>query len=170
MPDLCRLEGKQVEVLPGDLGSLFLNETQAGRVELRGRDEVYRPRLGMARTIVENGIPQRHIAVRLAYADQRADAFLRQEASQLPKTAPGLVMIQTSGTTGGFRQWAPILSSRLRPRQHTRVGAIVLFQSGMMPDEHGIEAWHPEAKWISNPYAAVQLPDWIPQNLERHYE
>jgi hypothetical protein len=40
----------------------------------------------------------------------------------------------------------------------------------MMPDEHGIEAWHPEAKWISNPYAAVQLPDWIPQNLERHYE
>ena len=48
--------------------------------------------------------PRRHIAVRLAFTDQRADEFLRTEARQLPTDAPGLIMIQTSGAAGSWRK------------------------------------------------------------------
>jgi len=166
IPDICRMDGLYVEELPQGLGTLYLNETAPGRVELRDHGEEYRPRLGRANSRVGNGVAQRHIAIRLAFTDERAEAFLDSEARQLPKDAPGLIMIQTSGATGAFKQWEPTLRRRLRPKLHTRVSGICLFQSGMVPTEKG-EAWRPESRTLVNPNAPLQLPAWVVTNLGR---
>jgi hypothetical protein len=135
-------------------------------VELRDHGEEYRPRLGRANSRVENGVAQRHIAIRLAFTDERADAFLDSEARQLPKGAPALIMIQASGATGAFKRWEPMLRRRLQPRLHTRVSGICLFQSGMVPTAVG-EAWRPETRTLVNTNAPLQLPAWVVTNLGR---
>jgi hypothetical protein len=63
--------------------------------------------------------------VRMPFADQRADDFLRKEARQLPNDAPSLIMVEMSRAPGGFRSWEPILEGRFQPTVHTRVGASV---------------------------------------------
>jgi hypothetical protein len=168
IPEFCRLVGPHVEQLPLGLGTLYLNETVPGLGVIQDHGKPYRPRLGRMRSRVENNAPERHIFVRLAYSDDRADAFLRSEARQLPRNAPGLIMIQTSGATGAFRQWAPLLTARLQPNQHTRVSAICLFQSGMAPSPTGLEEWQPEARAIVNPHAPLPIPQWIVINVDRH--
>ncbi len=168
IPEFCRLVGAQVEQLPHLLGTLYLNETAPGVLVIQDHGQSHRPRLGRMSSRLENNVPQRHIAVRLAYSDDRADAFLRSESRQLPKNAPGLIMIQTSGATGAFRQWAPLLEGRLQPTQHTRVSAIYLFQSWMDPNPTGLEEWQVEARAIVNPHAAMPIPQWIITNLGQH--
>jgi hypothetical protein len=61
----------------------------------------------------------RHVVVRIAFTDERAEEFLRAEARQLPTDAPGLVMIFPGGS--GWKTWEPVLRSRLQPGMHTRV-------------------------------------------------
>jgi hypothetical protein len=166
LPPICALVGRQVEELPNGLGTLYLNETEPGRIELRDHGDDYRPRLGQSKAHIENGVAQRQINVRLAFSDERADAVLDAEAQQLPKTAPGLVMLQTSGATGAFKLWEPMLRKRLQPKLHTRVSAICLFESGMHPQETGVE-WRPETKVLANENAALKLPQWITAQLIR---
>jgi hypothetical protein len=166
MPDFCQLEGIQAEELPNGLGGLYLNETAPGLVAPQDRGDGPRPRLGQARSYVENGVAIRHIAVRLGFSDDRADAFLRAEARQLPKDAPGLIMIQTAATVGGFRTWIPLLERRLQPTIHTRVSAISLFESSIAPTGPSI-GWRPEARTLLNAHARLQAPPWIVSNLER---
>ncbi len=166
LPAVCAMDGHQIEELPDGLGTLYLNETEPGQMHLTDHGEEYRPRLGQLKSHVENGVAQRHICVRLAFSDERAEAVLDGEAQQLPKTSPGLVMLQTSGATGAFKLWEPMLRKRLQPKLHTRVSAICLFESAMHPQETGVE-WRPETKVLTNEHAALALPEWITAQLAR---
>jgi hypothetical protein len=123
------------------------------------------PRLGFATAVSGPGEPNsRHISVRMAYADDRAEAFLRREAKQLPTDSPGLIMVQMSRARGGNRSWEPILRRRFQPDIHTRVSAVYLFRSGHEPTPVG-EAWIHEMTLIQNPYACCQLPPWLTDTL-----
>jgi hypothetical protein len=167
MPRFVGREGTAIEELPNDLGKLFLNESPPGQVVLAEREgEEDQPRLGVAQVYGELGVPLRHIAVRMAFADERADDFLRTEARQLPVDAPGLVMLQTSGAAGAWRKWEPILRRRLQPTMHTRVSAVCLFQGGQVLTERG-ETIRRETKLIVNPYAALPIPDWFSTTLSQ---
>jgi hypothetical protein len=166
VPEVCAMTGLYVEELPEGLGGIYLNETIPGIIEPRDHGEDYRPRLGSAKSWVEDGMPRRHISVRLAYSDERAEAFLTSEARQLPKTAPGLIMIQTTGAIGAFKLWEPLLVRRLQPNIHTRVSGICLFESGMLPSDAGL-TWRPETRVIDNPNAKLPLPAWVATQLER---
>jgi len=160
VPQFCLLEGDQSKDLPG-LAILSLNASAPGLVVPRDHPgEPNVPRLGYAKAIYGSDEPHRHIAVRMAYADDRAEDFLRKEAKQLPKDSPGLAMVQMSRAPGGIKSWEPILRRRFQPNLHTRVSAVCLFQSGheLTPDG---EAWIPETKLISNPHARFPLPAWI---------
>ncbi|HMJ00722.1 MAG TPA: hypothetical protein VK488_12865 [Gaiellaceae bacterium] len=165
VPEVCRLDGVHTEELPDGLGMLILNATAPGQVVLtehEGEEDV--PRLGRADVRAGPDEPHRHIAVRLAFTDARADEFLRVEARQLPNDAPGLIMIQTSRAAGSWRRWDEFLRKRLTSDKHTRVSGICLFQSGYVDTPQG-ESWRPEAKLILNPHARFQLPRWIPETL-----
>jgi hypothetical protein len=160
--DVAVLDGFHTEELPNDLGRLFLNEHPPGQVVLDDHGEPYRPQLGAARVVAstgEGGEPHRHIAVRIAYTDGRAEAFLRSEARQLSKAAPGLIMIETGDAVGALERWEPVLVGRFRLAQHTRVSAVVLFRSGFLAEDP--PRLHVEAKLIRNEFAKHQLPTWI---------
>lgn len=125
------------------------------------------PRLGCAKFVSGPAEShRRHIAVRMAYADDRAEEFLRRKAKQLPTDSPGLVMVQMSHAPSGIRSWEPILRRRFQPNFYTRVSAVCLFRSGHEWTPGG-EAWIPETKLIPNPNACYPLPGWIMDALSQ---
>ena len=85
------------------------------------------------------------------YTDGRAEAFLRTEARQLPRDAPGLTMIATGEAVGVLKRWEPVITSRLRPNQHTRVSAIALFETGILAEDP--PRLRLEAKLVANSFA-----------------
>lgn len=146
--------------LPDGVGILFLNHMPAGQIVLNDHGEEPVPRLGAARTIIGSNEPRRHVAVRIPYADARAEQFLTTEARQLPTDSPGLIMVEMAHARGGFRSWEPVLRRRFQPNMHTRVGGIILFSSGHYLTRLGLASLF-ETKFINNPHARMPLPTWI---------
>jgi len=164
--EVCGLAGSHEEELPDGLGRLFLNQNRPGEVVIDDHGEEYRPRQGLMRTRVGPNEPYRHIAVRLAFTDQRADRFLHAKARQLPNDTPGFVMIQMGRAPGGMKTWGSLIRSRLQPNRHTRVSGVCLFQSGFFPTPEG-EAWRHEAELIVNPHAPIPLPPRVAKAIRR---
>ncbi len=157
----CLLDGVRREDL-GRLGFLLLNDAAPGQVVLRDHPgEEIRPMLSQMKAVVRvvdsNVVPEKHIVVRMAYADERAEEFVRDEARQLPRDAPGLIMVQTSGAPGAFKSWAPLISRRFQPTIHTRVSAVCLFSPGMITTAGG-EMWAVDVRLLANPHARFVLP------------
>jgi hypothetical protein len=154
----------QVE-MPNRAGLLILNQQPVGQVVVHDHGEANVPRIGMARVVVGPGEPNRHVAIRMPYADQRAERFLTSEARQLPRQGPGLIMADMALAPGGFRSWEPAIKRRFQPTQHTRVGGVCMFSSGLVPTEGG-EACLFETKLIPNEHANTALPAWICTTIE----
>ncbi len=165
--EICRLDGAQAMELSSGLGTLYLNHAQPGMVILDDHGEPHVPRIGTAQAVAEAGRATRHIAVRVAFSDDRADEFLRKDAKQLPQDAPGLVMIDLSQASGGMRTWRPLLQRRLQPNLHTRVGGICLFESHLRPSPAG-ESWQVATKLLENQHAKIQPPPWLLSQLKLH--
>lgn len=157
--------GTEQTELADNLGTLYWNTGSPGNATLDDHAHPYRPGFGMMRVVHEDGVP-RHILVRWPFTDQRAVKLLRDEAGQLPKDAPGLVMIQTSGAVGAFKSWRKLIEGRFQPNMHTRVSAVCLFSSGQRGTTDG-EEMHRQTKLIHNPHGRFALPDWLSQQLER---
>jgi hypothetical protein len=159
VPAFCESETDQSKDLAG-LAILSLNTSPPGQiVPLDHPGEPNVPRLGCAKAMYGSEEPHRHISVRMAYADDRAEEFLRKEAKQLPKDWPGLIMVQMAGAPGGIVSWDPIIKRRFQPTIHTRVSAVCLFHSDHELTGDG-EAWiakssaHPLGKpTLRNSYA-----------------
>jgi hypothetical protein len=106
VPEFCLLEGDQSKDLPG-LAIFSLNASAPGLVVPQDHPgEPNIPRIGFAKGVYGQDEPHRHISVRMAYADDRAEDFLRKEAKQLPADAPGLIMVQMSRA-----QWDQVLGA-----------------------------------------------------------
>ncbi len=158
---LCQQDGANTEELSNRLGLLLTNDTPIGIVSPKQRDVGdRRPIIGMSRGIVSNGVTQRHVVVRLAFSDQRADAFLKQEAQQLATDSPGLIVLETTETRGSESDWIELFTRRLHPQQHTRVGGIMLISGGVETTAGGA-IWKQASRGIINPHAAHQLPQWV---------
>jgi hypothetical protein len=153
------------EEMPSGMGLLILNQQPAGHVVIDDHGEENVPRLGMARAIIGPGEPNRHVSVRMPYADQRAERFLTSEARQLPVDAPGLIMVEMARAPGGFHSWGPAVRRRFQPAIHTRVGGVCLFSSGLVPTDRG-EASLFQTKLIANRHAKIPLPAWIKTTVE----
>jgi hypothetical protein len=122
------------------------------------------PRLCAAKVISGGAEPRRHIEARVPYADERADRFLRDEAAQLPRDHPGLIMVDASGEPTAFASWAPILSRRFQRNIHTRVSGLCLFAPQLLPMRDGL-LWVPQVRLHVNPHAKLALPQWVQQAL-----
>ena len=162
--------GQSAVELPSDLGTLYWNYQPPGAMVLDDHGEPYRPRLSSAAVALntdQHGLvdQHRHIAVRWPFTDVRAETFIRHEARQLAKDAPGLIMIYTSGTVGAMKAWRTLIEQRLQPNFHTRVSAVCLFSSAVRETEQGGD-WNVGCKLILNPHARIPLPQWIIKQLE----
>ncbi len=160
LPRFCNQKGVRQEELPAGLGLLLLNESAPGLIVTGDHGEEIRPRIGVARAIAGPAEPHRHISVRMAFSDERAEAVLTTEARQLPKGTPGLIMVGISRVPSAFKSWEPLLRRRFQPQMHTRVSAVCLFGGGLLLTQTG-EAWLPQTKLLLNPHATLPLPAWI---------
>jgi hypothetical protein len=156
IPELCRLDLVVEDELPNDLGKLLLNLSTPGVVQADNYHRVAGDVPYKAEMAVRQGPdePHRHIAVIVAFSDERADSILRSEARQLPTDHPGLVMIALRG----FRPWSPLIERRLNSGSHTRVSAVCLFGGNQVHVDGG-GVWRPKTKLIQNPNARLALPE-----------
>jgi hypothetical protein len=153
------------EELPKDLGLLILSQQQAGQVVINDHGEAAVPRLGRSQFVVGNGEPNRHVVVRMPYADQRAERIITTEARQLATDAPGLIIIDMGRVPGGFSVWEGIIQRRFQPAMHTRVGGVCLFSSGLILTGTGM-ARRAQQKLIVNPHPKIPLPSWINEAID----
>jgi hypothetical protein len=166
LPDFCGQDGTlRGEVR--DLAILILNYSPPGQVvPYNHAEDDGGPRLGMATSIVGGGAPTRHVAVRMPYADERAESFLNSESKQLPKDAPGIIVVTMGGAPGGMKVWQTLLRRRLQPSMHTRVGAVRLVSGGVLLMDNGLSSLT-QTDLILNPYAALPVPAWIVSALRQ---
>jgi len=123
------------------------------------------PRLGAAQFIVGQDEPKRHVVARVPYSDKRADAFLHNEAAQLPKDHPGMIMVDLSGEPTAFSSWGATLARRFQPAIHTRVSGVCLFAPLLLTLDNGL-MWIPSVQLHINSNARLALPSWIVGSLK----
>ena len=58
--------------------------------------------------------------------DEAAERIVRAEAAQLPKSGPGIIVLDLSGVTGGVKEWAALIEKRLQPNLNRRINAVIL--------------------------------------------
>jgi hypothetical protein len=165
VPEMCGRGGKERKELADSLGFLSLNQSEPGVVVAHdhpGEDNV--PRIGLAKGIVGPGEPRRHLAVRMAFSDDRAKAMLDAEAAQLSKEAPGLIMVGVGQAPGAMKTWEPALRRRFQPQIHTRVSGVCLWLGGIFTTAKGAAQLF-ETSLILNPHARIPLPNWISETL-----
>ena len=162
--ELCQLEGEHRVGLPG-LARLSVGGSPPGVVVAgsghRAGDTTIR--LGMAHAIRGPNEPHRHISVTIAFADERATKFLHDEAIQLPRDAPGLVMIDAAGPIS-LRDWEAHIEGPLQPKIHTRVGGVVLFRAegGVVGGRGGLGLG---GRLVLNKHAKLPLPAALVNDL-----
>jgi hypothetical protein len=153
------------EELPDGLGLLILTQGRPGEiVACQHPGEEYRPRLSTARRVRDPVEPDRHLHVRMPFSDERAAELMEREASQLPRDAPGLIMIDVGSAPGAFRDWEPLIRRRFQPTLNTRVGGVCLFNSGLTLTPGG-GACLSQTKLLINPHARVPLPSWVIETI-----
>jgi hypothetical protein len=81
--DLCSVDQPADRVIrtemPDGIGLFILNQHATSQVVLDDHGEEKVPRLGMSQAIIGLGQPNRHVVVRMPFADQRAERFLTTE-------------------------------------------------------------------------------------------
>lgn len=163
LPEFCELQGQQQADLIDGLGFLFLNQIPIGHLlkrEIVGLADT--PMIGLAMFVGggPGGGPHHQVLVRIPFTDERAEEILRDEAKQLPKDGPGLVIIDVASASGAFESWSALIQRRLQPSIHTRISGVCLFEGGMMPTNKGYN-WLLRTKLVTNSNARFQLPGWI---------
>ena len=102
----------------------------------------------------------------MLFRSERADNFLHQKARQLPKDAPGIILIEVTSAPGAMKGWRSLIERRLHPGQHTRVGGVCLMFAGVSTSPKGPK-WGVETQLVLNKHAKLRLPDWMVESLRR---
>jgi len=167
LPEFCRLPGEQHAVLVDEMGFLFLNHVEIGRLLLHEVPESTATMIGLVTFVGggPDGGPHHQVAVRIPFSDRRAEQFLKAEARQLPKEGHGLIMIEGPTSANELKVWIPLIQRRFQPQIHTRVSGVCLFEGGMVPVANRYN-WLVQAKLITNCHAKAPLPDWIRAAVE----
>lgn len=163
MLEFCAKLNVEREELPGGYGVLVRSQFDPGTVVVTDHPgEAICPRMGAATTVLREGTPVAHISVRMPFSDQRAESFITAEAKQLPKGAPGLIMIETTQAASAFNAWEALIRRRFQPTLHTRVAGVCLFSQSFVlaEDGSGFASTSP-TKMMTNPHAAMPLPPWV---------
>ncbi len=165
---LCDREGSVLERID-TLGFIALNHTQPGVITPTIlADEPPLPMISLVSGQYGATKP-RMVMVRWAYSDTRAEKFFNREAKQLPKDAPGILMLDLTGVPGGPKAWAPLIKRRFQPKLNNRVSGVCMFHAGYELRSQ----WQTlvrRATLLVNPYATFPLPEWVSEALRQFPE
>ena len=126
-----------------------------------GDDEQGRPIFGNAVGRV-SGENRALLSVRVPYTDLRGQQVIDAEARQLPREGPGLICIATAHG----KYWQALIERSYSPTIRRRISGVLLFQTGLLLGEHGIEL-QTAGRLLSNLHARVPLPSWLEASLHR---
>lgn len=102
---------------------------------------------------VSAGVLARRTTVKLPFSDARARQFIKDEAQQLPKGGPGIIILDVSRPVGKLEFWADAIRAYLASTTaHTRVSAVLVWKAGYTAN--GVEL---SKELIVNPRAASPL-------------
>jgi hypothetical protein len=163
LPEFCGMAGPQKAELVDGMGYLFLNQVEVGRLMVPDIPELTnKPKVGLSMFTSggQNGGPRSQVTVQIPFTDERGDAILHDEARQLPKEGPGLVMINVANSPGNFDAWASFILPRFQPALHTRVSGVCLFSECVLGSTPGYD-YVVDARLLVNPHAKRPLPGWI---------
>jgi len=111
------------------------------------------PLLAAMSAQVRAGVLARRTTVKLPFSDTRARMFIHNEAQQLPKGGPGIIILDVSRTVGKPASWADAVRAYLaNTTAHTRVSAVLVWKAGYTAT--GVEL---RKELIVNPRAASPL-------------
>jgi hypothetical protein len=74
-------------------------------------------------------------------------------------------MVDVTGQPTALTSWPELVLRRFTPRQHTRVGAVLLFSLPLIGNE-----FVPTVNLVRNPHSAVAVPAWIDTTVESFRE
>ena len=99
------------------------------------------------------GLLTRRTTVKLSFSDARARMFIHNEAQQLPKGGPGIIILEVSRPLGKLEFWAEAVRAYLASTTvHTRVSAVLVWKAGYTAT--GVEL---SKELIVNPRAVAPL-------------
>jgi len=58
--------------------------------------------------------------------DDAAERILRSESEQLPKSGPGIIILDLTSVPGGLKDWGTLVAMRLQPNLNRRINAVIL--------------------------------------------
>lgn len=109
----------------------------------------------------------RRVCIRIAYNDSRLSEFLRREASQLPDTGAGIIVIEAQNVVGSRSSWPPAIAVELGDGNFPNVSAVVLFVLFVSVVD-GALSKEPHVLMIENSMAVHPIPPYIRQVLGEH--
>ncbi len=80
---------------------------------------------------LSEGVLTRRTTVKLPFSDARARDFIKDEAQQLPKGGPGVIILDITRPVGKLEFWADAVRAYLAgTTAHTRVSAVLVWKAG----------------------------------------
>jgi hypothetical protein len=149
---LCDAPEQPQELNLKDLAQIFANPI--GQERLSKFDSALkekRPVLVYVYGELQSG-KRRQCTVKFPFTDERAERILRREYRQLSKKEVGLIVLDISNIPGSLKAWSELISRRLQPNLHRRIGAVLLVKHAISIKSLEIQkslVAHP------NPYKAV---------------
>jgi hypothetical protein len=108
----------------------------------------------------------RSVRIKAAVSDDRARRILAEEARQLSRQAPGIIVLDVSRVPGGMGWWPGLIKRSFQPELHRRVSAVLLlhtFLGHQRQEPSGFTRMETKGMLLENPHALNELP---PQFLE----
>jgi len=135
------------------------SKAATGSLTPTGSDEHERPIFGNALQRV-TGDRRALLSVRVPYSDLRGQKVIDSEARQLPKEGRGLICIATFHG----KYWQGLIERSFSPNIRRRISAVLLYQTGLVPGEHGLEL-QTVGRVLINPHARMPLPSRLEVGL-----
>jgi hypothetical protein len=102
---------------------------------------------------LSEGVLTRRTTVKLPFSNARARDFIKDEAQQLPRGGPGIILLDVSRVVGRLEFWADAVRAYLtNTTAHTRVSAVLVWKASYTAT--GVE---PRKELVVNPRAASPL-------------
>ena len=97
--------------------------------------------------------------------DEAAERIVRAEAAQLPKSGPGIIVLDLSGVTGGVKKWAALIEKRLQSNLNRRINAVIL-----ATDIRSTKGPEPGTRVLVHPNPRTPIPIEIAHQLEEELD
>ncbi len=109
------------------LVQLFVSPVETERLStfLNGMLEK-RPVVAMAEMRMEDGISKCLVFNIPVFSDNRAQQTMKREAKQFSKAFSNLMVLDLSLVPGGIRDWESLVSRKLQPNLHPRIGGFIV--------------------------------------------